>query len=133
MRREAFKDVTLKGRKWRIGKFNPLVGSFLVLGIFPKLKSATDFSALSREEFSQLQRDCLMVCSEVTVVGDKELPVPVMTAGGEWSVKGIEDDLTTVLGLTIHAIQFNMSFFGEDALEELESSIKNSTSANASI
>ena len=95
-KRETFKDVTFGGRKWRIGRFDALTGSYIAYKILTQilpmgieaqmgnLSLPKDRGAMSKEEFTSLQKDCLMICSELQLVGTVETPFPVMTTGGGW-------------------------------------------------
>ena len=135
-KREAFKDIEINGRKWRIGSFDALTGSYIVtlllmqvlpmgleaqLGIpMPKNRSLMD-----KNTFIDLQKDCLKVVSEVTQVGATVAPIPVLLPNGAWGVSGIETDVSTVLALTIHTLLFNISdFFQGNTLNDLAQSFQ---------
>lgn len=141
-KREKFKVVEISGRKWRIGRFDALTGSYvayqLMFQMLPAVISAfagktTDGEGLlsslpqtgkvmSREEFASLQKDCLSVCSEVIELNGKEEGLPVMLANGAFAASGLEDDTMTVIALTVQALVFNVSgFFAEGPLKELMS------------
>lgn len=150
MKRERYKELVLQGRKWRISKFDALTGSFIAykllfqmlpMGLEQKMEGMNlpaGRSTMSKDEFIELQRDCLAVCAELKVLGDPEsggveAPIPVVNSNGDWGVSGLEDDTMLVLTLTVHALIFNISgFFSEDALKELTSSFKDMKLFNAS-
>lgn len=127
---ENYKDIELSGRKWRIKKFDARTGSYIlfkVLGLFtPVLKSldiksikeikdeninlteiAANMMSLEEKDFKYIQDKCLQVCYEILPGG----PAPVLNDSGNYGVIGIENDIATVLGLTAHALVFNISGF----------------------
>ena len=146
--RELFKDIELSGRRWRIKKFDPLTGSFVLMKVMNKVahivlgalggtftkedqnmlamsvsQSLGDFS---KQDLAAIQTDCLRVCSELKFINDKEdAPLPVLMNDGRWGVSGLDDDIITVLALTGHALVFNMlPFFEEGALKQVVESFK---------
>jgi hypothetical protein len=135
MGKETYKEVELAGRKWRVGKFDAQTGSYIAyqllfnmlpmgldsqLGNLPK-----DRPQLSKADFLDLQRECLMVCSEVQLIDDRPAVVPVMMRDGRWYVEGLDSDTLTVIALTMHALVHNIaSFFDEDLLGSVMGSFK---------
>jgi len=141
VKRELFKDIELGGRKWRIGKFDAFTGSFMLIKVtsiispllknidFKDVKKASDISGLnftemlagitnlSEQDFNYIQKKCLGVCCEC-------LPAdftPVLNENGTFGVMELENDTSTVLGLTVHALMFNVtSFFDENLLGSLK-------------
>lgn len=68
---------------------------------------------MSRDEFMQLQRDCLSVCYEV--LPGRE--APVIDATGNFGVIGLDDNTGLVMSLTIQSLLFNVKgFFFEGGL-----------------
>ena len=150
-KRETFKDVELSERQWRIGRFDALTGSFIAYKLMNLLlpmagnlpgdiasdEGVTGFLSkglptMSREDFTSLQTDCLRLCSEITMAGNVQTPIPVMLANGAWGVDDIADNPMLAMGLTIHALVFNVSgFFGEGALKGLSEKITGMSSSNA--
>lgn len=138
MKREQFKDIELMGRQWRIGRFDALTGSYissmLLMQVLPmgledqlgiKIPIASERSLMDKKTFMALQADCLRVCSEVKNVGGVPAALPVLLPEGRWGVEDIETDIAIVMGLTIHALIFNISdFFQGNALESLIQSFK---------
>ena len=134
--RAIYKDIELNGRKWRIGKFDALTGSYIVYKMMTQLlpmgmdakvvgEERTNLPAMSRVDFSEIQTECLRVCSEVQNVGNVETFLPVLMANGSWGVADINDDVMTVMALTVHALAHNASgFFGEGALKGLSATFK---------
>jgi hypothetical protein len=140
IKRETHKIVEIAGRKWRIGRFDALTGSYISFKILTQLlpmlldakdKPDSDMAnalasglmsgkqIMSKDEFLSLQRDCLAICSEIVTVAGAEAPVAVLLPNGSWGVADIEFDVMTVMGLTIHALMFNISsFFGGNTLKE---------------
>jgi len=91
-------------------------------------------SVMSKEEFYDLQKECLSVCSELTVVGGTVVPMPLITSAGQLVGDDIMDNTLLVLMLTVHSLIFNVSaFFEGDALKELTESFKDMKLFNASI
>jgi hypothetical protein len=147
-KREPFKFVTIADRKWRVGRFDALTGSYIAFTVMTKMlpmiaelmggKAAgePDVNALaagmmnsratlSREDFLSLQKDCLMVCSEVKEVAGVDAPLPVLLTSGAWGVADLEHDVSSVLALTVHALFFNISsFFEGDALKGMMAGLK---------
>jgi hypothetical protein len=143
-KREEYKTIELSGRKWRIGRFDALTGSYITFKILtqvlpmgldealPNLPKSR--SPMTKEDFTSLQEDCLKVCYELKDVNGVDAPVPVMLTNGNWGVSGLEKDILTVIGLTAHTILFNVqSFFAEGALDELTKSFKGLTLPNLTI
>lgn len=131
-----YKDVELGKRKWRVRKFDARTGSFMlfkVMGILapafkqldPKvLKEAkvedlnlteliSGLTSLSEKDFNYIQDKCLGVSHELLAAGE----VKVLNENGTYGVSNIEFDTSLVLGLTVHALMFNVAgFFGENPL-----------------
>jgi len=131
-KREKYKEIELSGRRWRIGRFDALTGSYistlLVMQLLPMgLGNALGLenvsggkNLMSKETFIDVQKDCLKIVSELKLVGDVVMPLPVMLEDGRWGIGEIEDDAPTVMGLTIQVLMFNISdFFEEGALNDL--------------
>jgi hypothetical protein len=131
--KEKFKYIELGGRKWVIGKFDALTGSYIAAKLMatalpkgmeqqmnmPNLPKGRSF--MSREEFQELQIECLKVCYEDLPAGK----APVMGANNAWGVADIEDDMVLVISLTIHALIHNVAgFFEGNALKDLLTSFK---------
>lgn len=143
MKRETCKYIALKGRKFRIDKFDALTGSYIAYKLMAQMlpggldkqisdKMPKGRTVMSKEEFVDLQRDCLAVCKEIVTAGGNEMPMPVVMANGSWGVAGLEDDTITVMTLTINALVFNVAgFFEGDALKELTQSLSGISLYNA--
>lgn len=127
------KDIELAGKKYRLGKLNARTGSYiavkLAMLIAPLFKDKDNIDtdaiarvlpALTKKEFYEIQNALLGTIQKINVVEDKELPEPVLTAGGTFVDNDLNYDLSTVMGLTVHAIMFNVGdFFGEVGLMNL--------------
>lgn len=143
---EPYKIVELAERKWRIGRFDALTGSYIAFTVMTKMlpmiaelmggKSETpdvnslaagmmaSKASLSREEFLALQKDCLGVVSELQSVAGIDAPVPVLL-NGKWGVADLEYDVSTVMALTVHTLFFNISsFFDGNALKGMMEGLK---------
>lgn len=143
-KREAFKDVEVGGRRWRIGRFDAMTGSYItMLVLMQMLPMGLDEqvglgtlgkgrSLMDKQTFFDVQADCLKICSELQTVGDSVAPIPVMLSDGRWGVGGVENDVTTILALTIHTLIFNISdFFQEGALNDLTKTFSDTNLFNA--
>lgn len=130
-KREIYKQTEISGRKWRIGKFDALTGSYiaytLMSDVLPLALNAKvgipapkTGNKMSKESFMDLQKDCLKVCCEMLPAG----PTPVIDENGNWGVTDAEHDTPLVLNLTIQALIWNVqSFFDESLLASLAESI----------
>lgn len=144
-KREVFKDVELNGYKFRIGRFDALLGSYIAFTLLTKMLPSgieqqvmgdqslpKGRTSMSKEEFIELQKDCLKICHLLKDVGGKEVPVPILTSYGEWATDGLNEDVMTVLVLTIHVLIFNIvPFFEGDALKNLLGSFQGLSLFNA--
>ena len=158
MKREESRIVEIGGRRWKIGRFDALTGSYIltvvlrmvapVIGVLmPKgfdtpmdeVRQAIDPGLLmqlipkfDKSEFSSLQRDCLSVCQEATNLNGISAFIPVIMPDGRWGVAGLETDTMTVLMLTIHTLIFNVTgFFDGNAFSDLAESFKGLNLLNA--
>ncbi len=143
MKREQFKDVEVNGRRFRIGRFDALTGSYITtlllmqmlpMGLEDRIPgvSSKGKSIMDKETFMDIQRDCLKVVSELKPVGDSIAPMLVMLPDGRWGVDGIEDDTLIVITLTISVLAFNLSdFFQEGALSNLNQVLPGLTPSKA--
>lgn len=122
--REEFKMVDVGGRSFKIKKFDALTGSYIAYQLMSHLlpimsKGKGDIQALlssgipimPRDTFLELQKDCINVCSEVTVLNGVPVDLPLMMADGRWAVDGLATDTVTVMTLTIQTLVFNVSSF----------------------
>lgn len=136
-KRETFKDLEVQGKRWRVGKFDALTGSYIAYkllfqmlpmgmeGQMEGVELPAGRATMSKAEFIDLQKDCLSVCSELTYVGSQEVAIPIMNQSGRWLVEGLENDTMLVMMLTIHSLVFNVSgFFQEGTLQELTTSFQ---------
>ena len=143
-KREAFKDIEIGGRKWRIGRFDAMTGSYItMLVLMQMLPMGMDEqigmgslgkgrSLMDKQTFFDVQADCLKVCSELQSIGDSVAPIPVMLSDGRWGVAGVEEDMPTILALTVHTLIFNISdFFQEGALNDLTKTFSGLNPSNA--
>lgn len=148
-KRETQKIVEIKGRRWRISKFDAMTGSYvsykLLFQMLPgnmesSLQDQTpnamnlpkDRPLMGKQEFFELQKDCLAVCHELIMVGDSEQALPIFL-NGQWARPELEDDVMTIMALTVHALIFNVTgFFEGDALKELIRSFRDNISLTAS-
>ena len=145
--RETHKDITLSGKQWRVKKFDPLSGSFVLLKVMSRLSSvvvgalsgafpdtgmmvmavAQQMGDIPSIELLEIQIKCLSVCYElVTTPDNKTGEVVVRTAQGSWGVDPPNGpEVLTILALTAHAVVFNMLPFLEgDELKQVAESFK---------
>lgn len=142
MKREMYKEVEVDGRKWRIGRFDALTGSYITMLILSQMlpmgldKQVTDGavkgrSLMDKETFFDVQRECLKVVQELKDVGGNVAPVYAMLPDGRWGVEDLETNLTTVLSLTVSALVFNITdFFQGNTLNNLIESVSGLTQFN---
>lgn len=133
--KEKWKDVELKGHRYRVGKMNPQVGCWIAMQILTKMlpgfmearlkaegvNLANNRSQLSEDEFYNIQNHCLRVCSRYQQLGNApEICQPLIREGGTWEFDDLKDEPLVVMGLTVHTMIFNLApFFEGDALKEL--------------
>lgn len=145
--RETTKQIEIGDRKFIIGKFDALTGSYIIYTLLtqilpmglgksieglPENDGNTSLPTISKEQFSEIQKDCLKCCSEIQPVGGQVIPVPVMLKDGRWGVENLEQDALTVTLLTVQVLGFNVqSFFDGNALETLKQSFTQLNSSNA--
>ena len=140
MLREEFKVIKLQDREFKIHRMNALAGSYLVYQLMGSMlpggmdksvtagKAPSDRKKMSREEFTEIQGECLKVCTETLKAGD----TPIINPNGSFGVSDIETNLTLVLALTVNALVFNIScFFEGNALKELTDSFQGLRLSNA--
>lgn len=141
--RETSRVVTISGRRWKIGKFDALTGSYIALKMLSKLANiavgvlsgeledpaiigmgiAHEISALTKAEIMEIQSECLLVISELQEVGGKEMENPVRLNDGRWGVGELENNAVLVMGLVGHVLLFNLTgFFDESTLKGLKES-----------
>ena len=142
---EKEKTIEISGRRWRIKKFDPLTGSFIALKMMSKISHiafgivggnltdkiviansvAAELGSFSKQEFIEIQLECLHVVSEVKMVDEKEMLIPAKTPEGQWAASGLEEDALLVMALVSHVLIFNLtSFFNESALKETAKSFQ---------
>lgn len=137
---ESHKEVTIKGRSFRVGRFSARDGSFIALkvagwlgpmfegvGVAQKPEDVKLFGLvgkltanLTEAEFAHIQGKCLAVCEEQLKAGWTK----IVNADSSFAVFDLEEDTALVLALTAHALLFNLSdFFGGNGLTDLFSAI----------
>jgi hypothetical protein len=132
-KREEFKTWDFEDRRWRIGKFDPLTGSYIVYKLMSELlptgigqqagmpSPPAGSAAMSKADFFDIQRDCLRVVSEILPSGF----APVMTPNG-FGVQDLDHDAPTVLALTIQVLIWNAKdFFTGSLLNSFKEEFKN--------
>lgn len=138
-KRELYKEFEFSNRKWVIGKFDAMTGSYIAYKLMgemlpafvkvPGIPSAPSGSpVMSKTDFIDLQKECLRICSELLPAG----PAKVMNENGTWGVEGIENNAKLALTLTIQALMWNLTdFFDEDLLQVLAAGMSGLTLPNA--
>jgi hypothetical protein len=143
--RETERIVTVSGRRWKIKKFDALTGSYIALKMMSKISHiavgvfagnltdkaviamsiANEIGTLTKQEFNEIQSECLHVATELVTVGDKVVDTPIRLPDGRWGVSGVEDDALLVMTLVSHSLLFNLtSFFDGNALKDSKESFK---------
>ena len=139
-KREDYKDIEINGRKWRIGKFDALEGSYMlfkIIGVISPLlmkkgaenesgevnytEMLSGITTLSKNDFKEIQISCLKVCSENLAAG----LAPILNENGTYGVIGIERDTSTVLALTVHSLMFNVADFFAGSPSSLLAGVEN--------
>ena len=107
-KRESFKVVEINEKKYRIGKFTPLMGSYILIKL-----EGQGLRSLSKAEIFDIQKDCLKLVSEViSVEGNPDQYAPIMTEDGR--LVGEDNDLGDVVSLVTHVLGFNLEGFFEE-------------------
>ena len=135
MARTTSKVVEVMGRKFKISAFDSFTGSYIAYTVFEKALPRgieQQFAAgmggnmparsqtMGKQEFIELQRDCLSAVAEILPAGER----PLLNSNGSWGVNDIADNTVLVVILTVHALVFNMSaFFEEGGLKALKDSL----------
>jgi hypothetical protein len=126
-KRPNFKDVKVNGRNFRVKKFDALTGSYIAYRLMAEalpmgvgkavgIPESASPKAMSKQDFIEIQKDCLRVCFEILPAGE----TCVMGENGQFAASGLEEDASTVLALTVHSIMHNVSgFFGEGLLDSI--------------
>lgn len=141
--RETSRVVTISGRRWRIGKFDALTGSYIALKMLSKLVNVgvgvlsgelkdpaiiamaigEQISVLTKSEFVEIQTECTSAVMELVEVGGKDVENPLRLPDGRWGVDGVGDNAVLVMGLVAHVLLFNLTgFFDEATLKGLKES-----------
>jgi len=142
-KRESFKDIEIRGKKWRIGRLDARTGSYIAsiillqvapMGVdsgLPNLPS--NRGIMEKSTFLDIQTECLKVCFEIQQAGQNILPVAVVLPDGRWGVsEEIQTDIATILNLTIQVLKFNLTdFFQGGALNDLMSAFKDLPQSDA--
>ena len=149
--REKERIITLAGRRWKIEKFDALTGSYIAMKLGSKLANiavgvfagnlrdpaiiamsvANEIGSLTKQEFNDVQAECLHVVKEMIQTGNQDIPNPIRLPDGKWGVEGLEYDGLLVMGLVSHALLFNLSGFTDAAaLKDLKESFQGLISFN---
>lgn len=150
--RETSRVVTVGGRRWKISKFDAMTGSYIALKMVSKLSNiavgvvsgsvkdpaviaisiANEIGTLSKQEFLEVQVECLHVTKELQEVGGKEIENPLRLPDGRWGVAGLEEDALLIMTLASHVLLFNLSdFFDVNALKAAKESFSGLIPFNA--
>ncbi len=138
-KREMFKIVEVAEKTYKIGRFDALTGSYILtsllfqilpLGLDKKFAEASSGglpegrSLMSKEVFTEIQKECLKVVHEQQEGGDITTAMPVMMNDGRWVSTELSTNIPAVLSLTLHALLFNLiDFFQEGALNDLKTTM----------
>ena len=140
-KRETRRVVKIGGRTWAIKKFDAFTGSYIAYALLGQMlpggidsmirgknpDGSKPTTIMSKKDFISIQKDCLTVCYEVLQSGD----VPIIGENGGWGVMGVENDASTIIALTIHALLFNISsFFDGGALKDLTKGLSDLSNTN---
>lgn len=128
-KRQNAKLVDIEERTFKIKKFDPLMGNYILLqimryvlpfgisekvGVPDSITNNVDRVNISKKDFIELQRDVLSVCYETLPAGD----APIVRDDGTYGVMDFNSNIA--IRLLIAAFTFNFSdFFGENGLTSL--------------
>jgi hypothetical protein len=132
---ERSKVFEFLGKRWRVNKVNALGGSNLIRKFAGSgANNPSEFLAkLSSEEFLEIQKVLFSELTEVQVINEEEVFIPVMTSSGTIG-KALSEDASLIFFLTIVCVAFNLSgFFGESALKEFQELVKSFNASNPKI
>jgi hypothetical protein len=130
-KRELYKNFDFMDRKWSIGKFDAMTGSYIAYKLMgemlpsiisvPGIPNAPQGSpVMSKADFIDMQKDCLKVCAELLPAG----PAKVINDNGSWGVEDIKNDAKLAITLTVQALVWNLTdFFDESLLQALATGI----------
>jgi hypothetical protein len=131
MRRTQEKTIPLEGRTFTIRKFTPQVGCYWAFKLFGSMaggvtggekaiaEQVQKFILMSRDDFTELQRDCLTHVVEHLEGG----LIPVINPQGYFGVADIDSPLA--MQLMVHSFMFSISdFFTPELLGSLVSSLQ---------
>lgn len=119
-KRETAKLVDIEDRTFRISKFDPLLGNYILLqlvqfilpfglseklGVPDALTSNVNQSVMNKVQFLELQRDILSACEEVLPAGE----TPVVREDGTYGIIGFTSSIA--IRLLIASVTFNFSDF----------------------
>lgn len=130
-KRETAKLIDINDRTFKIVKFDPLIGNYILLqliqfilpfgisdkvGIPEKLTSGISRVAMGKNEFLELQRDILSVCSEVLPAGE----TPVVREDGSYGIIDFTSQIAIQLLIASVAFNFSDFFDGNDLTSILD-------------
>src|ERR1017187_10377339 len=153
------KDVEIDGKRYQIVRMNPLVGSWVASELFTRMlpsgieaqfmaevnksgaldqsgimKLPASRSQMGMEDFIKLQIQCLLVCRWYDAVTGKDIATPVMTAEGQFVMPGLQDDVVSVLALSLHSLFFNVQpFFDKSRIAAVIASFQGDSKGLASV
>jgi hypothetical protein len=132
-----FKDIEIEGVRYRVEKIPAMTGCWIATQLFTKMMPMgmetqagienlpNNRPSMTEQEFYDLQSYCLMACKRYETVGSTEVAMPVMSEKGKFAIPELIYDLTTIIGLTVHVLAYNVStFFKGGALKALVATFK---------
>jgi hypothetical protein len=100
---EDTKDVTVRGKNYRIKRLTAMVGAWMIRAL----------PNSSEDDFKKIQTYCLKACSRIEPDGT---PSPILMEDGRWVAIDLEYDTISVMELEAEVIKFNLAdFFVEGA------------------
>ena len=124
---ERTKTVELQGRRWQLAKVNALDGSDIIRKLLSSGEKQPQewLAKMPDDQFKNIQKILLDNVSEIQIIGEKEVMLPIILPSGVMSA-AIVEDAGLVFMLTIVALMFNVSgFFGGNALKDFQAVIEN--------
>jgi hypothetical protein len=147
MQRQLTEDITIGGRKYRLGKLTASMASWLYTKVMGQLLNDRDkgdesdlenlsaderklevqrrafarfmgaLSRLSQADFFEIQQHVLMAVAVYETKGAQEVPLPIMKSLGVFAYADLQHEPRTVWQLTMKGINFNVDPFFADATE----------------
>ena len=145
MPKARFKEIEVEGRRFILGKMNPLQGSYIAFKLVGKLLpimknlpendeelNLTELACSLETLFDMPQKDFEFIQKSALTCVSEQLPAgntPVIDRAGNFGVLDVDTPL--IMNLTVQSLMFNMSgFFNEGILGSLAEKMPASSQQN---